>query len=278
MDRYRAAVGLAALLVLAGCAGSGVRADADVTVTPAPVPTDGLPTPAFRLAPGLAETGVVGPLTLASAHTERLRSTSFHVRIEERIERPGNTAAWRVLEGTFADRTSYSMRVREGVGNDTVLASWFYADGERLYERLVIDNETRFYVPRARLSAGAAYPQDPLGQPTQDEALYVALSGARPTYDGTTTVDGVEHYRITESSRVNHDFLAAWEYVADLASYEFDALVTPDGLVREYRISYVATVRDERRRVVRTARWTGVGTARVTTPDWYEAARNRTGG
>lgn len=278
MDWRRTGAALALVLVLAGCAQSGVPVDAELTVTPAPVPTDATPTPAYRLAPGLAESGVNGPLTLVSAHAEQLRSTVYSVRIEERVERPDGSVVWRVLEGTFTDRTTYSMRVQAGVGNDTMLANWFYADGERLYERLVIDNETRYYLPRSMLSPGASYPQDPLGEPTQREQLYVALSGARPSFNGTVTVDSDEAYRIAESSRINEDFLAAYEYVSDLAGYEFDAVVTPDGLVREYRISYVATSRGERRRVVRTARWTEIGTARVTAPDWYATARNRTGG
>lgn len=276
MFRVRAALGLAVLIALVGCASSGVQADGPVTVTPAPVPTDGVPTPAFRLAPGLAERGVIGPLTLASAHAERLRSTAYHVRIEERVQHPDGRVSWRVLSGTFANRTSYSMRVREGVGNETVIASWFYADGDRLYERLIIDNVTRYYQPRSKLSAGSHYPQDPLGHPIQRDQLYVALSGANPSYVGTERVEGVELYRIAESDRVNDDFLAAWEYVAALTEYEFEALVTGDGLVREYRISYVATVRGEPRRVVRTTRWTNVGNATVTPPDWYGIARERT--
>lgn len=277
MDRRRVALGVALLFALAGCTGSGVPADTELTVTPAPVPTDASPAPDYRLAPGLAEEGVVAPLTLASAHAERLRSTVYRVRIAERVERSNGPVRWRVLEGTFANRTSYSMRVREGVGNRTILASWFYADGERLYERLTIENETRYYVPRSGLSAGADYPQDRLGQPAQREPLYVALSGARPTSNGTVSIDGTEHYRLSESSRVNDDFLAAYEYVSALTNYEFDAVVSPTGLVRAYRISYEATVRGERRRVVRTARWTDIGTARVTPPAWYATARNRTG-
>lgn len=274
----RAAFALAVFLVLAGCAGSGVQPPGDLTVTPAPVPTDGTPTPAYRLAPGLSEMGVVAPVVLSSAHAERLRSTVYHVRIEDRVERSDGTVTRRVLEGTFADRTVYHFRVSEGgAGTETAHARAFYADGEKLYERLVIDGEVRYYVPRERLFERAPLPPNPLGHPTQREELYVALVGSHPAYAGTRTVDGETFHRLTAAEPTDHDFLAAMEYVDSFSSYEFEALVSDTGLVRAYRVEYVATVDGERRRVVRTARWSGVGNATVPVPDWYETARARTG-
>lgn len=273
----RSAYGVAVLLVLAGCTGGGVNPDGELTVTPVPVPTDRTPTPAYRLAPGLSEAGVIGPLSLASAHAESLRASVYHVRIEERVRHPDGRVHWRVLEGTFANQTSYSMRISRGVDNRTDLAGWFYADGETLYERLVTADDVRYYVPREVLAAGSSYPQDPLDHPSQRNVLYVALSGARPTYVGSETIDGETYYRIAESSRVNDDFLAAWAYVEAISDYEVEALVSDDGFVRSYRIEYVATVRGERRRVVRMARWTRLGNATVPVPEWYETAKERTG-
>lgn len=277
MIRGRIALGLAVLLLLGGCAGSGVQPGGDLTVTPAPVPPVGTSTPAYRLAPGLTEAGVVGPLSLTTAHADLLRATTYHVRLEERVEGPDGSVDRRVLEGTFANRTSYHLQVREGPANATTLVRALYADGERLYERLVINGEVRYYVPRETLYPLAPYPKHPLGSPTQREELYVALVGSQPAYNGTHTARGERHHLIVATAPTEHGFLAAWEYVDGFASYRFEALVTDRGLVRAYRLAYVATVDGERRRVVRTARWSRVGSAPVPVPAWYETAKNRTG-
>ena len=65
-------------------------------------------------------------------------------------------------------------------------------------------------------------------------------------------------------------------FVDEVVDYEFQASVAADGLVTSYHIEYAAVVDGERRRVVRTACWTAVGTANVPVPAWYETARNRT--
>ena len=277
MPHPRAALGLAALLVLAGCAGSGGAVPAPVSVTPAPVPTDPSPTPAFRIAPGLSERGVVGPLTLATAHAERLRSSVYRVWIAERVVRGDGSVRWRAFEGTFANRTSYAFTVREGAGNRTVIVSSYYADGDRLYQRLVTDAGTNYYVPRSGLGTSPDFPEDPIGSPTQFDELYVALSGTRPAYVGAVERNGTPYHRIASAGAVNEDFLAAWEYVDSVEGYRFEALVAADGVVREYRIEYTATVGERRRQVTRTAQWKAVGEASVAPPDWYARARVEAG-
>lgn len=263
------------VLVLAGCTATGGQ-PAEVTVTPAPVPTDPPPTPAYRLAPGLSEAGVVGPLTLVAAHARLLRSSTYHVRIAERRERlDGTRIRSRSFEGTFANRTSYRLRIVEGRDNETVLARELYADGDALYERLEADGTVRYYVPRDYLSLQAPYPLDPLGDPTQNEELYVVLTGAEPAYVGSTRVGEETRYRLAATRAAKPSFLAAWDYVDRVSDYELEATVTDRGLVRAYRVTYVATGAGERWRVVRTARWTDVGNATVTAPDWYATARAR---
>lgn len=276
MTDRRRSFALAVMLVFAGCAGSGGPGADPVTVTPAPVPTDTTPTPAYRLAPGLAESGVVSPLALADAHADILRETVYRVRIEERVDPATGPSRRRMLQGTFANRTVYRFRIVQERGNDTQLASAFYADGDDLYERQVTDGESRYYRPRTRLRAEAPYPQDPLGSPLQRQQLYVALEGTQPFIDTTETAGGEQHYLLRASEARDRRFLAAMAYVDRISEYQFRAVVTAQGLVTAYRISYVATVDGERRRVVRTAQWSAVGNTTVTAPAWYDTARNRT--
>lgn len=276
MLALRTALGLAVLVVVAGCTGSGAGTAPPVSVTPAPVPSDGTPTPAYRLAPGLSADGVVGPLALASAHDELLRSSDFHVRITERVEPSDGPTRRRVLEGTYVNRTSYRLRVWETVGNRTVLTRSLYADGTALYERHVTANAVRYYLTNERLDDTSPYPPDRLGGRTQRETLYIAFVGARPEFVGELPADDGMYYHIAATRAVRPGLLAAWAYVDAVSDYEFDARVTGAGLVRSYRLRYVATVGDDRRRVVRTARWTDVGTATVRRPDWYATALNRT--
>jgi hypothetical protein len=274
-DRRRS-FALVVMLVFAGCAGGGGPAADPVTVTPAPVPTEATPTPAYRLAPGLAESGVVSPLALADAHADVLRGTVYRVRIEERVDPATGPSRRRMLRGTFANRTVYRFRIKQERGNDTRLVSAFYADGDDLYERQVTDGEPRYYRPRTGLRAEAPYPQDPLGSPLQRQQLYVALEGTRPAFNTTETAGGERRYVLRASSARDRRFLAAMAYVDRISAYQFRAVVTAQGLVTAYRIAYVATVDGEPRRVVRMVRWTAVGNATVTAPAWYSTARNRT--
>lgn len=277
MLRSRTAFAVAVLLVLAGCAGGAGQSPADLTVTPAPVPTDATPTPAHRLAPGLSSAGLIAPLALTSAHDEHLRSTAFHVRIEERTVGPDGGTSARVFEGTFVNRTTYRIRVREVAGNRTVLERSFYANGTALYERHVTPDSVRYYLTNEQLSDRSPYPPDRLGSRTQRDELYVAFIGTDPAVRGTESVNGTELHRIGSSGVTRPDLLATWEYVDRISAYELEALVTEAGLVRSYRVRYVAIDDGDRYRVERSARWSAVGNVTVTEPDWYERARARTG-
>lgn len=278
MVSRRAVVLLAALLAAAGCAGSDGPAPAGPSVTPAPVPTDAPPTPGVRLAPGLSEAGVVSPLALVSAHTDVLRSNPYRVRLVERVERlDGTPVGGRLVEGTVVSATVYRLRVVRTRGNATVVEWERYADGRSLYERLVTTGEPRYYRPRASFDDPAPAPEMLRGRPVQRDALYIALISSNPSYAGAETVDGVRGHRVVATTASRPEFVAAWEYVDEISSFEFAALVAPDGHVLAYELTYVATAGDERVRVVRTARWSDVGNASVAAPDWYETARERVG-
>lgn len=278
MATRRAAVLVAVLLAAAGCAGTGGPTPAVPSVTPAPVPTDAPPTPAFRLAPGLSESGVVSPLALVSAHAAVLRENPYRVRLAERVERlDGTPIEGRLVEATVVSESVYRLRVVRTRGNATDVERERYADGRALYERLVTDGRPRYYRPRASFDDRGPVPEVLRGRPTQRDALYVAFIGSRPRYAGPETVDGVRGHRVVATTASRPGFVASWEYVDEVSSYEFAALVSPDGLVRSYELTFVATARDERVRVVRTARWSDVGNATAAAPDWYETAREQVG-
>lgn len=278
MASRRTVLGLAVVLLAAGCTAGTGPATAPA-VTPVAVPSDPSPTPAFRLAPGLSEVGVVAPLTLVSAHAERLRSTTYRVRVEERRTRlDGSGSRYRRFEGTVANRTAYHLRFVEGIDGRTVLVREFYHDGDALYERVEADGGVRYDRPRDTITPGAPYPLDPMGAPTQDEELYVALSGARPAYVGTAEVGGSTVHRLETSAAANPGFIAAWEQADAIEDYRLEATVTAGGVVRSYAVAYVAVRADARWEVGRTATWTEIGEARVAEPAWYETARDRLDG
>lgn len=269
---------LAALLAVAGCAGAGGPTAAELTVTPAPVPTDAPPTPDERLAPGLTTAGVVDPLALAAAHAAVLRSATYEVSIEEVVVRAdGSLIERRVVEGRFAGPTRYRVRLERETSRGPDPTSSLYANGARLYERLETTSGTRYYVPREDLEGRPRWPEDPAGRPTQRGELYAALVGSRPAYVGSTVVDGETRHRVVADGAVHASFLAAWEYVDTIESFRFTATVRDDGLVVGYDLRYEATVGGEPWVVTRTARWTGVGEVTVDPPDWYPTARERTG-
>ena len=277
MIARRAVLAHAALLGLAGCARAGRAPGGELTVTPAPVPTDPPPTPAWRLAPGLSEAGVVSPLALAGAHVAVLRSTSYRVHVVERRTRPdGRLVYRRVVRGTVAGPTRYRLDVSRETARGPEPASSVYADGERLYERLVVGDGARYYVPREGLASSA--PEEPLANPTQRRELYVAFAGSRPEYVGPEPYEGVTHHRIAATSAAEPGFLATMEFVDAVEAYSFEGLVSPRGLVRSYALGFLATDGDDRRHVARTARWTEVGEATASPPAWYDVARARIDG
>lgn len=279
MAARRTTVAIAALLALAGCAGTGVSSSPELTVTPAPVPTDARATPAYRLAPGLAPSGVVDPLALATAHAAVLRATAYEVTLTERSVRPdGTLLERRTVEGRFVGPTRYRLTTSRETARGPDPTSTLYADGERLYERLETRNDTRYYLPRARFDGRPRWPEDPEGHQTQRDELYAALAGSTPSYAGPVELDGVTHHRIVAPRATHASFLAAWEYVDTIETFRFVATVRGDGLVRSYRLHYVATSGGERRIVTRSARWSALDDATVDPPAWYATARERTGG
>ncbi|MFC7176384.1 hypothetical protein [Halosegnis marinus] len=84
---------------------------------------------------------------------------------------------------------------------------------------------------------------------------------------GTVVVNGTRYARIESVANAS---------VPPLWNVTVTALVSPEGLVREYRVAYDVTRDDGSVRSVVALSYTRVGETRVTPPPWVESIRNET--
>lgn len=251
---------LVALVALAGC--SGLSAPTP-TVTPAPVPGDGVDYP-----PGVDDRGVYSPAELASAHDAALAPASY-TRVETLTARTANGTPWatrtvrtRVApdgrrhtvaelggpEATYPSPFRDAMRVEVYVENGIVyFAGW---------------NETADYASFERAGGGVSV-----------DRLRLLLSAfetrAEPVRRNGTTLVRVESTRLADPYYLES---AERAVRGDVRDGEFRALVTPDGLVREYRVVVTVAVDGTLVRVERDVGFRAVGETTVERPAWYDDA------
>lgn len=272
--RTASLVCLAAVVALAGC-GSVSPADTageslpPETVTPAPIPTD-RPSPP----PGVGTGGVVDPVALVSAHTERVIDADSHTlyrnetthwldgtvrsRTHLTVESNGSTSRWRYRERSSVPEPT--------PGNDSPeVAREIWVQGEPAYLRERLDDGT----VRVRRLDGQSF--DSLRRfGLSLDADLVALFGALDTrLASRVRTDGGWLYRVvgddvTDAGRMNR--AVPGRNVTDVSLV---ATVGTDGAVRRYRLAYTA-VRpgDGLVRTVSIVRYERVGTTAPERPDW----------
>lgn len=222
MDRRLAAVALAVLL--AGCSAFAGGGEPTETVTPAPVPEV---TPGERggtaLPPGVTAEGVVDPAALADAHLNAVENRSYVMRGRFVYGNQTSAALLRV-----ASPRRYYYRETNGYYGSNVTefadGEWWYGRYDRFQSRYSRDRATD-----ATERFGAIVTQ------------YVDQYLAGDATVTEATVDGQRRFVIRSSDQ-------PWNRTA-VEDYSARALVTPDGVIRSLRVSFVDRDGDDELRV-----------------------------
>ncbi|EMA39617.1 DUF7537 family lipoprotein [Halococcus hamelinensis] len=282
---------VALALVLTGCNGF-VPGDgpSTETVTPVAVPTDEpTPTPTPQLAPGLEEAGVTDPFELGEAHAAALDDRSFTVHSETTV-RFANGSVYRHDEriGRFAaNRSRYDVS-SNGSGSVPIHNVSYYSveawsDGSQVLTAQRIDENASYDVRRGLDGSPASVSEGYNGffrfEPGTGQAVYTLFGATETRFVGETRRNGNGFYQVTATNVTNPNAFADVG-TTDLRYPSLRALVAPNGLVREYRLDYTATLDDpgnpnETGRTVHVDRWvsyTDVGTTSIERPPWYDEA------
>ncbi|MFC7234785.1 hypothetical protein [Halosegnis marinus] len=263
---------VAVLLVLAGCNAPAGEPTVGESVTAAPVPeVPTTATPAGRFAPGVRDDGVDGT-RLADAHERALANASYTVN-QTLVRRYANgSLRWRYVTvgrfgatpGRFATVLDRTDREDGALRTRTVRR---YGDGERAYQSVTEGNTTTAGLLRwpegDPRDPGDVYP-DRLTNARAIERVFTLVETRRT---GTVVVNGTRYARIESVANAS---------VPPLWNVTVTALVSPEGLVREYRVAYDVTRDDGSVRSVVALSYTRVGETRVTPPPWVESIRNET--
>jgi hypothetical protein len=266
---------LAALVATAGCSGvfgdeSGPSAEATTT--------DSGP-----LAPGLTADGLADAATFSDAHASNLDERSLTLQ-ERHVQRYANgTLRWRKNQTVrvAANRTRYLLVTdvtgRPMFGDDGGRMEVF-ADGDRVFRAVETPNRSSANV--FRTSDGD--PTSPRGvpfDPTKSDELYVLLNVFDVT--GSEKVERaprpVGRIRLHSSRLELPELLASRLELDTVRNATLEAVVTPEGVVEEYRIEYEGTQGDAVVRGEATVWQEAVGETTVEAPDWLDQVGDRDG-
>ena len=276
--------------LLAGCGTAptdGGPAGGTDTLTPVAVPTSqptgtgtGTGAPAGsverELAPGVTGTGVEDPFALAAAHRRGLQERPFRLVRTMNVTRPNGTVlrrtTRRVTVGPNASRYRLVDTARETdaypVRAVPQRVDLWWVGGRALF-RLSDDGEVRYRrvedVP----------PTDPVGDLTLRDRIAGLLSATDPEVVGREPGDPVRVILVAESVR-RDSALRVPALLERPRNVTFALEVAANGVVREYRLGYDATLDGERVRVSRRVEFAFVE-GPVEPPAWRERALNASG-
>lgn len=249
-------VAVAALLVIAGCAGT--TQSSTTTTTESPTTTTQAPTttttgePVQYVAPGVSEAGVVDGFRLGEAHVDTLRLNTYTV-----VQTETTTAA----DGTVLSSTETVAKHGDSAtaGTKTVdgeQTAAFYHDGDA--GTLKTGNET----------AALATPTDAWTQSlgAWKEDIYAVVSASDVTVERFETESGKVRYRLTAENPTK-----LVDVPNDAENANVEIVVSGIGLVNEYTISYDTTVDGESATYTKTVAFTNVDGTSVDQPDWHDA-------
>lgn len=281
---------LALALVLAGCNGFVSGDDTPTeTVTPVAVPTDeATPTPTPQLAPGLERSGVTDPFALGEAHAAALDNRSFTIHSETTI-RFSNGSLYRHEESSgrlAANRSRYDVSANVSGLTPIRNASWYsveaWSDGSQVFTAQRIDENTSYDVQHG-LDGSPTSPSEGYNgffrfDPDTGQGVYTLFGATETRFVGETRRNGNQFYQVTATNVTDPNAFVEWG-TTDLRYPSLRALVAPNGLVREYRLDYTATL-DGRgvngtERTVQVDHWlsyTDIGNTTVERPPWYDEA------
>ncbi|WP_267639332.1 hypothetical protein [Haloarchaeobius amylolyticus] len=288
------AITLVLALVLAGCGSLGpvteTRQPFSVEQTTQPTEVDDGTTnhgPQFAIDP--ADDEVRGVRAMLGAHRKTLVDTSYRVGYAYRATSENGTVLLaRTIRGAYAEnRSHYLVHRSENGAALPESGEWdVFADGDRAFVRRTTENGTSVSVPGLDTTGEPRRPTDLgvfRGRGAVSGDLFQAFAGMNVT--SVTELDrepaGVEGplYRV-ESTTVGDPQLLSDGANATARNASFEALVTAQGFVVEYRLTFEMRRADgmwitvERRLVYRD-----VGDAIVPRPEWvdeYTAGTNST--
>jgi len=238
---------LAGLTVLAGCSTFVSPSASTETVTPAPVPaaTTSTAEAGGPLPPGLTGGGVTDVGSLASAHLDTIRNRSYTWQAHTYF---GETNSTQTLKVEAPRHYTY-----QDAGRGSRINTSDFADGETVYTRY------HRFVERLR-RAPAPNATDQYG-PLAAKAIerYLAVENATVA---ETLVGGERHYLVrTEMDR--------YPAIEGATNYSVEAVIAPDGFVRELTVSYVNRGGTRPLPVRYHYRYDRVGTTTISEPTWF---------
>lgn len=281
-------VALIAVVILAGCASAGPAPTTPPNVTAAPVPT-AEPTPS-GLAPGVYQTQLSAD-TLAAAHARRLNNTSFTRWEELTVRYPNGEVRSEVKRFIQYDaRTDHGYLVVRIAGHATVYESgatrWEVYLGNRSFTAVGYGNNSQPTVIRPANTDSAAndvgYERllnrvgggndiqaafEPFE--TGDVRVSPAVDVVAFIVEAETRGSGAGPSGPTVSTETDSTSAAIW-------NASLNAIVTRDGLVRRYRVSYRTTLGEVTVEVTRSVAYASIGSTTVEPPAWYDEAVNQT--
>jgi len=251
---------LTLLVVTAGCGGYGAPT---ATTTPpstnASSISEGMDDPpaagnVLDLPAGLTMTGVTDAWALAAAHRDVLADQTYTMRRQQTV-RANGTLLWQAtttLQQGRGDRYVFTMDTngtRGNVSNLTVVRT-----DSALVQRTTFTNGSTTYTN----GANAATPST-----KRYGGVYAVSQASETTVLGVVERNETTYFRLAAANPPKNT-----STYADASNFTMLALVTSDGLVSEYGLSY-ETTRDEREVTVSTVvRFSDLGETVVNPPTW----------
>ncbi|MFC7226543.1 hypothetical protein N0B31_03950 [Salinirubellus salinus] len=274
-------------LLVAGCSGFAPAASPEPTsptATPVEVPRAPDLDGGRLLAAGVSANGVFDPEALASAHRDRLATTTYHL-VRNRTVRYANDsrAALRPRESLdFVHEESVVVPAADAytfTKLETSRRAWTaaasYARVDVWFHEPVVRNRfvdaggtARYWGFDDERSGG------PLADPSSHRLVAADLAAVETRVTGQETVDDVTRFRLRGSSRADAANLSTPPLARDPRNVTFVGVVDERGLVVSYTLAYDATFAADgsRLRVRQTHRLRQVGDVDTARPSWLPAA------
>lgn len=266
---------VALLVVTSGCAGLGYDSG------PAPTATSTRTTeePPSRFPPGITSGAASAPFELSAAHAAALRGISYTVNETYEIRYANGTLYTAEAESTrvAADRTTYRHESTVsgtatrflGASDGTVTQ---FSNGSVVFRRTRVSGETRYETVDNSNTEPAAPASVSHGTPRNDERIAVVFGAISNV---TATRSNGSSYRVEASGAEVDSVEVGGIPIDNLTGIEFDATVTRDGLVREYRLSFEGELRGSDVVVSEHVGYSSVGATSVERPSWVENETER---
>lgn len=230
------------------------------------------PTALPGLLPGVTRAGVVDPSALAAAHVQQVQNRS-RVR-SVTVTGPPNTsvmgrAVAQNLTTRIVNESYYRHRAASRFDGEDEWTSrvGVYADGEQVYQRLTLGNDTRY--SRYSVTERPATQYDDL-----TSYLYRYFAGA----NDTIVRCAIDYDTDCPTYRIEVDGEPPAVLEGEVENYEALAIVSDRGVITTIRASYTLPDRDDdgERDQVRFALDYQFEEVEVTVPSWLSEARNET--